>query len=191
MLFRSGQMMERVELADPLPRLTEEEVFEKHGSWAATGRRGGRKQNTISSLELLSSSQEKANIFLQNKYKTIKETEQRAEMYMCDDAEYFFVAYGSSARICQKSVELLREEGVKVGLIRLITLFPFPTDALNSILPQAKGFLAVEMSCGQMVEDVKLAINCAREVHHFGRFGGEIHSPEEVVASFKQHYCNR
>ena len=186
-----GQMMERVELADPLPRLTEEEVFEKHGSWAATGRRGGRKQNTISSLELLSSSQEKANIFLQNKYKTIKETEQRAEMYMCDDAEYFFVAYGSSARICQKSVELLREEGVKVGLIRLITLFPFPTDALNSILPQAKGFLAVEMSCGQMVEDVKLAINCAREVHHFGRFGGEIHSPEEVVASFKQHYCNR
>ncbi len=186
-----GQMMEKVVFAEPIPRLTEEQILEKYGDWAVTGRVGGKKQNVVSSLELQPIDQENANKFLQKKYQTIRDTEQRAEKFMCDDAEYFFVAYGSSARICQKSVEILRAEGVKVGLIRLISLFPFPVDTLASVVEQAKGFLTVEMSCGQMIDDVKLAIKCAREVNHYGRFGGEIHSPEEVVAGFKEYYGDK
>lgn len=184
-----GQMMEKVEIADQVARLTEEEVFERHGSWAATGRRNEREHNTITSLSLEAAKQEQTNILLQKKYAEITANECKFEEFMCHDAEYVMVAYGSSARICMSAVETLRGEGVKVGVLRPITLFPFPSKELKRLAEKAKGFLSVEMSTGQMVEDVKLSIECSRPVFHYGRFGGSIHSPGEVIASFKEHFC--
>jgi 2-oxoglutarate ferredoxin oxidoreductase subunit alpha len=105
----------------------------------------------------------------------------------CDDADYVLVAYGTSARVSLKAVKLLREKGVKVGLLRPITLWPFPTKEIQKLVQQGvKGFLSVEMSTGQMVEDVKLAVNGKVKVEHFGRVGGMIHSPEEVVEALEQ-----
>ena len=98
------------------------------------------------------------------------------------------VAYGSSARICQKAVEIAREQGIKVGLLRPITLFPYPTKAIQAMLGQLKAILAVEMSAGQMVEDVRLAVNGKVPVEHFGRLGGMIPTPNEVVDSLKKHF---
>lgn len=184
-----GQMMEKVEIADQVARLTEEEVFERHGSWAATGRRNEREHNTITSLSLEAAKQEQTNILLQKKYAEITANECKFEEFMCHDAEYVMVAYGSSARICMSAVETLRGEGIKVGVLRPITLFPFPSKELKRLAEKAKGFLSVEMSTGQMVEDVKLSIECSRPVFHYGRFGGSIHSPGEVIASFKEHFC--
>ncbi|MEG2071298.1 MAG: transketolase C-terminal domain-containing protein, partial [Bacteroidales bacterium] len=97
-----------------------------------------------------------------------------------------FVAYGSSSRICQKAIELARAEGIKVGLLRPITLWPFPTKALKEIGQKMKGILSVEMSAGQMVEDVKLAVECKVNVQHFGRFGGVIPTPSEVFEALKK-----
>ena len=97
------------------------------------------------------------------------------------------MAYGSSARIAQKSVKLAREKGIKVGLLRIITLWPFATEIINEFTEKGiKGFLSVEMSAGQMVEDIKLAVNGRTKVEHFGRLGGVIHSPEEVVEALEQ-----
>ena len=181
-----GQMMEKVELADFTPRWTEEEIIAKSGTWATTGKTKNRERNISTSLELDSSKQEIFNHKLQAKYKTIEENEVRYEKFMCDDAEYLFVAYGSSSRICQKSVELAREKGIKVGLLRPITLFPFPSKQINEMADQVKGILSVEMSAGQMIEDVKLAVNCRIPVEHFGRYGGIITSPEEIVEALEQ-----
>ncbi len=109
-------------------------------------------------------------------------------MIDCDDAEYIFVAYGSSARIAQKAVKLARAKGLKVGLFRLITLFPFPSKQIHEMCGKGiKGFLAVEMSAGQMVEDVLLAVKGCSKVEHFGRYGGIIHTPpEEVLEAMEQ-----
>lgn len=184
-----GQMMEKVEIADQIPRLTEEEVFERYGEWAATGRRNGREHKTVTSLSLEAVKQEQTNILLQEKYAEITARESRFEEFMCDDADYIMVAYGSSARICMSSVEALRSEGIKVGVLRPITLYPFPAKELQRLAKTAKGFLSVEMSTGQMIEDVKLSIECSKPVYHYGRFGGSIHSPGEVTAAFKEHFC--
>lgn len=181
-----GQMMEKVELADFTPRWTEEEIIKMSGSWATTGKTKDRQRNISTSLELDSAKQEMFNHKLQAKYKAIEENEVRYEKIMCDDAEYLFVAYGSSSRICQKAVEIAREKGIKVGLLRPITLFPFPAKPLNEMANQVKGILAVEMSAGQMVEDVKLSVNCRIPVEHFGRYGGIITSPEEIVEALEQ-----
>jgi 2-oxoglutarate ferredoxin oxidoreductase subunit alpha len=108
------------------------------------------------------------------------------ETFVCDDAEYLLVSYGSSARICQKSIQLMREKGIKAGLLRPITLYPFPTKEISALAYKVKGILAVEMSAGQMVEDVRLAVNGRVKVEHFGRFGGMIHTPEEVVEAVEQ-----
>ncbi len=110
----------------------------------------------------------------------------RFEKLYCDDAEYVLVAYGSSARICEKAVELAREAGVKVGLLRPITLYPFPIKEIQNLAQKVKGFLTVEMSAGQMVEDVRLAVNGKIPVEYFGRLGGIIPTPEEVVAALKK-----
>ncbi len=109
------------------------------------------------------------------------DTEVLFEKFDCDDAEYLIVAFGSSARVCSKAVTTLRENGVKVGLLRPITLFPFPTEEINKLADQVKGILSVEMNAGQMVEDVKLAVNGKVKVEHFGRMGGIIAMPNEVV----------
>lgn len=181
-----GQMMEKVELADFKPRWTEEEIVKMSGSWATTGKTADRDRNISTSLELQSEKQEVFNHKLQAKYKSIEENEVRYEKFMCDDADYLFVAYGSSSRICQKAVEIAREKGIKVGLLRPITLFPFPNKQINEMADQVKGILSVEMSAGQMVEDVKLAVNCRVPVEHYGRFGGMIPSPDEIVEALEQ-----
>jgi len=175
-----GQMMEKVELFDYIPRLTDKEVAERY-KWATVGKPKNRERNIITSLDLDSSKQEQFNYHLQRKYKEIEENEVRYEAIACEDAEYIFVAYGSSARICQKSIQLARAKGIKVGLIRLITLWPFPKKIISEMADKVKGMLCVEMSAGQMIEDVQLAVVGRTPVKHYGRLGGMIPSPEEVL----------
>jgi 2-oxoglutarate/2-oxoacid ferredoxin oxidoreductase subunit alpha len=170
-----GQMMEKVELSGQQPRSTQLE------SWATTGKTPDRKRNIITSLELDSRKMEIHNLKLQAKYRKMEQEEVRYETINCDDADYIFVAYGSSARICQKAVDLARKKGIKAGLLRPITLFPFPVKAIAKLAEQVNGMLAVEMSAGQMVYDVRLAVNGKVKVEHFGRYGGVVHSPDEVL----------
>ncbi len=181
-----GQMMEKVELSDYKPRLSDQEIFERYGSWATTGKTKDRQRNVITSLELDSARQEVFNHKLIKKYQTIEENEVRVEDYRLDDAEYAIVAYGSSSRISKKAVELARAKGIKVGLLRPITLFPFPKKELASLSKKVKGILTVEMSAGQMIEDVKLAVDCSIPVEHYGRLGGMIPTPDEIVNALEQ-----
>lgn len=181
-----GQMMEKVQLSEFKPRWTDEEIKKISGSWATTGKTPDRDRNVSTSLDLDSSKQELFNHKLQAKYRAMEENDVRFEKIACDDAEYLFVAYGSSARICQKAVEQARAKGIKVGLLRPITLFPYPVKAIQEMLGSVKGILSVEMSAGQMVEDVRLAVNGKVPVEHFGRYGGIIPTPEEVVEALEQ-----
>lgn len=180
-----GQMMEKVVLPEQKERRTDEEVIEQC-PWATTGKTNGRKPNIITSLELLPEKMEKRNIHLQNKYKEIEENEVRYETILCDDADYIIVAFGSSARISQKALETAREEGIKVGLLRPITLWPFPTKKIAAYAEKVKGILTVELNAGQMVEDVRLAVNGKVPVEYFGRLGGIVPDPDEVVAALKE-----
>jgi 2-oxoglutarate ferredoxin oxidoreductase subunit alpha len=116
----------------------------------------------------------------------MQDNEVRYETFDCEDAEYLIIAYGSSARICQKTVQLAREKGLKVGLFRPITLFPFPIKEIFELSKQVKGILTVEMSAGQMIEDVKLAVECKVQVEHFGRMGGIIPLPDEVLLALEE-----
>ncbi|MGD9493099.1 MAG: 3-methyl-2-oxobutanoate dehydrogenase subunit VorB [Bacteroidales bacterium] len=179
-----GQMMEKVELFDPIPRRSEAEII-KECPWATTGKTPDRERNIITSLDLDSAKQEEHVIKLGKKYESMKQ-DVMFENIMTDDAEYLFVAYGSSARICQKAVDLARAEGIKVGLHRPITLYPFPEAELNRLASKVKGMLAVEMSLGQLVEDVRLAVNGKIKVDHYGRIGGMIHTPTQVVDALKK-----
>jgi 2-oxoglutarate ferredoxin oxidoreductase subunit alpha len=174
-----GQMMEKVYLSP------QKERVKVAPDWATIGKEPGRHRNIITSLDLDSNGQEIFNMKLQAKYDEIKEKEVRFEEFQCKDAEYLLVAYGTSARVCQKAVLLAREQGIKVGLLRLITLFPFPTKQINELAQRVKGILAVEMSAGQMVEDVLLSVNGKVPVQHFGRMGGIVTTPEEVVENLK------
>jgi 2-oxoglutarate ferredoxin oxidoreductase subunit alpha len=174
-----GQMMEKVYLSPQKERL---KVF---AEWATTGKPSTRERNIITSLDLDPNGQEIFNHKLQEKYNVIRENEVRYEEFQTEDAEYLFVAYGTSARVCQKSVQLAREQGIKVGLLRPITLFPFPTKRINVLASQVKGILSVEMSAGQMIEDVLLSVNGKTPVRHFGRLGGIVTTPEEVVENLK------
>jgi 2-oxoglutarate ferredoxin oxidoreductase subunit alpha len=178
-----GQMMEKVELYDQVPRFTE---FDQH--WATTGKTPDRERNVITSLDLDPARHERHNQKLQEKYGLMKENEVRFEAIDCEDADYLFVAYGSCARICQKSVKLARAKGIKAGLIRPITLFPFPTEELNRRAAKLKGILTVEMSSGQMIEDVRLAVNGKVNVALHGRMGGMVPSPEEVFDALKKSF---
>ncbi len=180
-----GQMMEKVVLPPQKERLGDEEIDKRYGSWATTGKKNGRERNIITSLELKPERQEAHNLHLQAKYKEISEKEVRLEKINCENPDYLFVAYGSSARICQKAIQLAEEKGIKAGLLRPITLWPFPSKEINKLAEQVKGILVVEMSAGQMVEDVKLAVNGKVKVEHFGRFGGMVHSPDEVLEALE------
>jgi 2-oxoglutarate ferredoxin oxidoreductase subunit alpha len=175
-----GQMMEKVELQEHKPRWTDEEI-KKISPWATTGKTPDRERNIITSLDLDSSKQEKHVLSLERKFAEMEKNEVRYEKFNCDDAEYLIVAFGSSARICQKSVEMARAKGIKVGLLRPITLFPFPKIPIAEMSKQVKGILTVEMNLGQMIEDVRLAVNGRIPVEFFGRCGGIIPTPEEVV----------
>ena len=179
-----GQMMEKVVLPDYNPRRTDEEI-EKQCPWAATGRKMSRKNNIITSLELKPEVMEQNNLRFQAKYKQIEENEVRYEEILCDDAEYLLVAFGCSARICQKACEMAREEGIKLGLLRPITLWPFPTKVIANYANKVKAMLSVELNAGQMVEDVRLAVNGKVPVEHYGRLGGIVFTPDEIVNAVK------
>jgi len=181
-----GQLMEKVVLIDQRPRWTNEQITEISGNWAAVGKLASRKKHIISSLELDSSIMEQNNIRLQEKYTLIKANEVRYEAIECDDAEYILVAFGSAARICQKTVQIARKKGVKVGLIRPITLFPFPEKIIAQYASHVKGFLSVEFNAGQMVNDIRLAVNGKTKVEYFGRMGGIVPTPDEVEAALEQ-----
>jgi len=170
-----GQMMEKVWL-NP-----QKERSKTVPEWATTGKPPTRERNVITSLELDPHRQEIFNRKLVEKYKEIKAMEVRYEEFLCDDAGYLLVAYGTSARVCQKSVELARSQGIKAGLLRPITLFPFPSERINTLAQKTKMILTVEMSAGQMVEDVMLAVNGKAPVHFYGRMGGMLPTPDEVV----------
>ncbi|MEA3318250.1 MAG: 3-methyl-2-oxobutanoate dehydrogenase subunit VorB [Bacteroidota bacterium] len=175
-----GQMMEKVEMSEQKKRLTTEEVNEKY-PWGTTGKNPGKERRIITSLDLDSAKQEKFNEKLIAKYKEIEEKEVRFEEIQTEDAEFLIVAYGTSSRISQKTIQLARAKGIKLGMLRPITLFPFPKKRLNELADQVKGMLSVEMSAGQMVEDVQLAVNGKIPVSHFGRMGGMIPSPGEIL----------
>jgi 2-oxoglutarate/2-oxoacid ferredoxin oxidoreductase subunit alpha len=174
-----GQMMEKVYFKPFRKRAT------TFPDWATTGKTPEREKNVITSLDLDPYGQEIHNQKLQAKYREIEKKEVRFEEFQVEDAEYLFVAYGTSARVCQKAVQLCRAEDIKVGLLRPITLYPFPVARINALADKMKFILSVEMSAGQMVEDVMLAVNGKTSVGHFGRMGGIIPTPEEVVESLK------
>ncbi len=180
-----GQMMEKVILKPQKPRMSNEELIEKYGDWAVTGKKG-RERNIITSLDLKSEKMEARVHRLQKKYEQMEKEDLRFEKINCDDAEYLIVAYGSSARISQKAVALGRAKGIKVGLLRPITLFPYPKKALFDLADQVKGILSVELNAGQMVEDVRLSVEFKVPVEHFGRTGGIIHTPEEILEALEQ-----
>ena len=175
-----GQMMEKVELFEQMPRV------EPDYEWATTGRKNGKPATFITSLQLQAEEQEKVNLRLQAKYREVEKNEVLYEEYECEDAEYLLTAFGSCARITRKAMELARKKGYKVGLLRPQTLYPFPVDAFNKIAGQVKGILTVEMNAGQMVEDVRLAVNGKTKVEHFGRFGGMIPNPDEILNALEQ-----
>ncbi len=180
-----GQMMEKVVLPPVKPRRTEEEIL-KECPWATTGCKKGRKRNVITSLELKSEVMEQRNLHLQEKYKKIRETEVRYETKFMDDADYMIVAFGSAARIAEKAIEIARSQGIKVGLLRPITLWPFPTKEIAAAAKNVKGILVAEINAGQMIEDVKLAVNGSVPVEHYGRLGGIVPEPEEMVNVLKE-----
>ncbi|MCH5331804.1 MAG: 3-methyl-2-oxobutanoate dehydrogenase subunit VorB [Alistipes sp.] len=187
-----GQMMEKVTLAPQRPRKTQQEIEAECRDWAAYGKPANRKRNVVTSLELQSEEMEKVNLRLQAKYKTMEDNEVRYEAIECDDADYVIVAFGSSARICSATVELARAEGLKVGLLRPITLYPFPKKPIAELAARGvKGFLSAELNAGQMVEDVRLAVNCGVPVEHYGRQGGSLFTPDEVLEALKSKIVNR
>ena len=148
-----------------------------------TGTKGERKHNIINSLYLDPEKLEKTNFERFEKYKKIEENETEYEEFMTDDAEVIVVAFGIAARVSKNAVRAAREKGIKAGLIRPITLWPFPKKALFNASQKAKAFVSVELSMGQMIEDVELAIRCSRPVYLCNRAGGMIPSPEQVMDS--------
>ena len=175
-----GQMMEKIVLPPYKPRRTEEEIRQQC-PWATIGRTKDRKPNIITSLELKPEVMEARNIHLQEKYAEIREKEVRYETLFCDDAEYVIVAFGSAARLTQKAIEMARAEGIKVGLLRPITLWPFPEAPFKKAAEHVKQFISVELNMGQMIKDVRLACECKVPVTLCNRVGGMIPSPEQVL----------
>ena len=185
-----GQLMEKVELIDQRPRWTNEQIEEISGDWATTGKRSNRQKHVITSLEMDSNTMEQNNLRLQAKYNRMKDEEVRYESIECEDADYIMVAFGSAARICQKTVQIARRKGVKVGLIRPITLFPFPEKIIAEYATKVKGFLSVEFNAGQMVNDIRLAVNGKTQFEYFGRMGGIVPTPDEVELALEQRFNN-
>jgi len=177
-----GQMMEKVELFDQIPRKTE------FPDWATTGRKKEQDRNYITSLFIEPERMELINLALQEKYKKMRENEVMYQAFHLDDAEYIFTGYGLGARICQKAMEIAREHGHKIGLIRPKTLYPFPTDVYNQIAGKVKGILDVELNAGQMIEDVRLSIEGKTRVEFYGRMGGVIPSPDDILDAFDRFF---
>lgn len=183
-----GQMMEKVTLPPQRPRRTEAQIAEQC-PWACTGHAEGRGHvNVMTTLELDPQKMELNNDRFQRTYAEIEKNEVRYQEYFTEDADYLMVAFGSVARICLKAIELLREQGIKVGLIRPITLWPFPTKAIHDLGTRMKGVLTVELNAGQMIDDVRLAVECKVPVAHFGRMGGIVPNPNEIVDAFLKEF---
>ncbi len=177
-----GQMMEKVRLPEQKERI--KEIPE----WATVGKPKDRERNIITSLSLDPHVMEDKNLHLQAKYRTIEENEIRYEMTDCDDADIVLVAFGLVARICQKAAHIAREKGIKVGVFRPISLYPFPYEALSKLADNVKGFMDVEMNAGQMLEDVKLSVLGKKPVKFYGRMGGVIPLPEEVFHKLEEEF---
>lgn len=171
-----GQMMEKVEFRTYIPA-----DHTPPKPWATTGKPKTRERNIITSLHIQPEKMEEINITLQAKYEKIRQNEIRYEEVCCDDAEFILVAYGLVARICHRVVELAREKGIRAGLLRPITLCPFPYEAIARLASRVSGILVVEMNAGQMVEDVRLGVEGRVPVGFYGRMGGVVPSPDEVL----------
>lgn len=184
-----GQMMEKVVLPPQRPRRTDEEIRQQC-PWAANGKTKDRSRNVVTSLELDSAVMEKNNERFQRTYREIEKNEVRYEAKYIDDADYLIVAFGSIARICLKAIEEARKQGIKVGLIRPITLWPFAYDAIREAAKNVKGILCVEINAGQMIEDVRLAVSDSVPVRHFGRMGGIVPNPQEVLNALDKEFIN-
>lgn len=178
-----GQMMEKVTFGNYKVTKTEK-------PWATTGKPASRSRNYITSLHIQPEKLEIHNYKLVEKYKEIERNEVRFEEIMTEDAEYIFVAYGLSARICHKATIIAREKGIKAGMLRPKTLFPYPSKRLNELADKAKLFLTVELNSGQMVEDVRLAVNGKIPVEFYGRMGGMVPNPEEIVTKLENLILN-
>jgi len=171
-----GQMMEPVEIKD------DAEITSYDKSWAVTGTECKREHNIVNSLYLKPEQLEKVNIERYERYKVIEENEVMYEEFMMDDAEICVVAFGIAARISQNAITQARKQGIKVGMIRPITLWPFPKKPLLEAADKVKKFISVELSMGQMIDDIKLATECKKPIDLCTRVGGMIPSPEEVLA---------
>ena len=180
-----GQMMEPVSFPD------RSDVVLPEKPWATTGYTGERPKNIIRSLELQPERLEAHNQKLQEKYADMIATQKRSDEYLTDDADIVLIAFGTVARICRSAIDMAREKGIKAGLFRPISLWPFPDESLAKLGDKERTFLTVEMSCGQMIEDVKLALECRRPVHFYGRVGGIVPSPEEVLDKIEQIVAGR
>lgn len=175
-----GQMMEPVMLALPEVKPLPEK------DWAVTGTKNGRKKNIVNSLYLVAEVLEQQNIERFKKYDMIKENETRCELYKTDDAEICVVAYGAASRISKNAVDMARAKGIRAGLIRPITLWPFPNAEFLEAADKVKGFVVVEMSMGQMIQDVELATRCKKPVKLCNRTGGVVPTPEQVLDSIEE-----
>ena len=182
-----GQMMEKVILPPVRQRRTEEEI-RTQCPWALQGKPKGRKPNILTSLELSPAVMEENNLRFQAKYREIEKNEVRYEAIDCEDADYIIVAFGSLARICLKAQEMACEEGIKVGILRPITLWPFPSDIIAEYAKKVKGIISIELNAGQMVEDIRLAVNGAIDVKFYGRLGGIVPTPDEILDVIKKEY---
>jgi 2-oxoglutarate ferredoxin oxidoreductase subunit alpha len=178
----TGQMMEKLELP-------ERSEYKPNKPWATTGKTADRERNILTSLYIKSEDMEVVNLALQEKFTTIVENEVRYEEYMLDDAEIVVTAFGLCSRIGKRAVDMGRAEGLKMGLFRPITLWPFPMPQIEEIAgrEQVKFFISIEMNAGQMVEDVKLSVCGKKPVHFFGRLGGIVPTPQEVFDAIKEH----
>lgn len=174
-----GQMMEPVELPEPKTEFPEK-------PWATTGHKGQRAHNIANSLYLQPEELDRLNQERYERYAKIEACEQDAECLYTEDAEIVVVAFGASSRIARSAVYAAREAGHKVGLVRPKTLWPFPVDALRTTMGTAKAYLSVEMNMGQMIDDVRLAIDCSAPVEFFGHAGGIIPTPDEVLAKINE-----
>lgn len=175
-----GQMMEAVEFKD------QEDIWQDDKKWAATGTKMERESNDITSIYIQPEVLENHNLKLQTKYREIEKNETRVEVYNCEGADIIVTAYGTVARIVKNVIKMAEAEGIKVGLIRPISLWPFPTAAYEQYAETPKAFLSVELSAGQMVEDVRLAVNGKRPVYFHGRMGGMIPSQKEILNKIKE-----
>jgi 2-oxoglutarate ferredoxin oxidoreductase subunit alpha len=175
-----GQMMEPVTFPEINPN-----AYDKSG-WAANGHKMQREHHIINSLYLKPDELENSILDRYKRYEIIKETETEAELYLTEDCDILVCAFGATARVAKSAVNDARAQGIKAGLFRPKTLWPFPVKEINEAAKNAKKLLSVEMSMGQMIEDIKLAINCSKPVEFYGRTGGVIPTPAEVLGEIKK-----